>query len=134
MFGVTASLRAPPIETRPSSLVVCELTVREVAPWARKESMTEAGMVTSAASASWNVPPATVLAGGAGDSDSVTGKAAEPKPETLQVNSPPFPPLPPSPPPPSPPPPPPPDTSIPANEMLTEGAAPEVVTTTPGGP
>ena len=67
-------------------MVVWEPTVSEVAPWPRKWSMTEAGMVTWAAGAVWKVPPASMLAGGAGDSDTTVGKLVVPdRPDTAQV-------------------------------------------------
>ena len=60
--------------------------MREVAPRLRKWLTTVAGMVTRAAGAVWKVPPASMLAGGAGDSDSTTGKLVVPDiSETVQV-------------------------------------------------
>ena len=41
--------------------------------------ITEAGMVTWAAGAVWKVPPASMLDGGAGDSDTTTGKLVVPE-------------------------------------------------------
>ena len=82
VFGLTAPLGAPP-EVRPFSLVVCELTVSEVAPRFRKWLMTDAGMVMWDPSVVWKVPPASMLDGGAVDAETTAGKLVVPKPGTV---------------------------------------------------
>ena len=87
VLGLTAPLSAPPTEVRPSRAVDWEATVSEVAPSPMKWLITEAGTVTWAAGAVWKVPPASMLAGGAGDSDTTTGKVARAESRRqLQVN------------------------------------------------
>ena len=83
-LGLTAPLRGPPTEERPSTAVDWEATVSEVAPIAMKWLSTWAGMVTSAPGAVWKVPPASMLDGGAGDSDTTVWMVVDPKPETIQ--------------------------------------------------
>ena len=85
VLGLTAPLGDPPTEVRPSMAVVWEAMVSEVAPSPMKSLITEAGMVSWAAGAVWKVPPASMLDGGAGDSDTTAGKLVVPKPETSQV-------------------------------------------------
>ena len=79
VFGETAPLANRPLSSAPSSAEVWEATVSEVAPVPMKWLMTEAGMVTWAARAVEKVPPASMVAGGAGDSDITTGKLVVPE-------------------------------------------------------
>ena len=86
VLGLTAEFGAP-LVVRPSMAADCEAMVRDVAPIPDEVVEHRGRDGHPGCRRSLEGPPAKMLAGGAGDSDSTTGKLVVPDmPDTVQVN------------------------------------------------